>query len=460
MPVPALPPPPDGRFLVALDDPGTMIWEPTWTRVDAHPNLVTSYTIDRGRQYELDRTDGGRAQVEIIDPDGILDPTNSSGPYYGKLEPLLQAMIGRHNPVTDVWHTRFRGWIEDFDYTYDPSQRVNRLTLNLVDIFEKLNATEATAFGDTPPASVKSPDVVWFIQRDVLRDRLTDLLSRVGVPADFYVLFSGNVALFPTSYSTGESVLTVIQDCADSEFPGVGNVYTDRRGRLCFHGRLAKFDPISISDDAGPGRWEWTDWEVGDSTAVNADPANTAHIRRFAFNRGLAKIINSAAATPQWSSAKPSSGYGTDLTAGEIKGALVWDQASIDTYGVRSWSIQNLQTQRGEPSGANSVIETRKFATYYRDNYAQPQNRVTDIAFRTMHPSWTGAAITWDLLSRIDISDGMKVTLDAPGGGGFLEGAFFVEGVHEEARMLTPDMDEITLSLDLSPRVYYAGPAP
>ena len=70
---------PVGRFNIAFDDP-TLTWEPTWTRLDNTDNLVTSYTIDRGRQYELDTTDTGRATVEITDTDGILDPTNPPAP--------------------------------------------------------------------------------------------------------------------------------------------------------------------------------------------------------------------------------------------------------------------------------------------------------------------------------------------------------------------------------------------
>ena len=126
---------PVGRFNIAFDDP-TLTWEPTWTRLDNTDNLVTRYTIDRGRQYELDTTDTGRATVEITDTDGVLDPTNPSGPYYGQIEPLLQAVVQRWNPISSAWRTRFRGFIEDYDYDFDPSQRVNKLTISLVDLFE------------------------------------------------------------------------------------------------------------------------------------------------------------------------------------------------------------------------------------------------------------------------------------------------------------------------------------
>jgi len=144
---------PTGRFSIAFDDP-TLEWAPTWTRIDdISSSLVASYTIDRGRQYEQDRTDTGRAVVQITDRHGLLDPTNTFGPFYGKIRPLLQAAICRWDPVAESWWTRFRGFIEDFDYVFDPGQKFNRLTVSLVDLFEVLAAIEMLPdghWGDDP----------------------------------------------------------------------------------------------------------------------------------------------------------------------------------------------------------------------------------------------------------------------------------------------------------------------
>src|SRR6185369_7086299 len=120
---------PAGRFNVAFDQLSNL-WDVEWTALDQlHPSLVVSYTIDRGRQYELDRVDVGRATVTINDPEGLLDPTNSSSPYaegFG-LQPMLQASLARRNPHTAAWYTRFRGFIENFEYLVDPP--VNRATI-------------------------------------------------------------------------------------------------------------------------------------------------------------------------------------------------------------------------------------------------------------------------------------------------------------------------------------------
>jgi hypothetical protein len=246
----------------------------------------------------------------------------------------------------------------------------------------------------------------------------------------------------------------VLTEAADAEFPGVGNIYTDRFGRFVFHGRLAKFTPEDIALEAGPGRWDWHTWDVGDGTAVRTDPANCSQMREFAFDRGLSKMINSASAWPMWSP-RSTTGKLVQLSIAEMNGQSVRDTTSIDKTGVRSWTAQNLQTRTCQLDGVNGLVETKRMAQFYVDNYAQPRNRVTAIGFRSIGETTVGAAITWRLLTEIDISDEVSVTVDAPGGGGFLLEQFFVEGVHESCQMLTPDMDDVTLRLDLSPRAYY-----
>jgi len=437
---------PAGRFLIAFGE-DTLEPNPDWTRIDAYTSLLTSYTIDRGRSYELDRTDVGRATVQISDTEGILDPTNTSGPFYGQIEPLLQAMIGRYNPVTDQWVTRFRGFIEEMDYSFDPSQQVNRLTITLVDIFEVVNAVKMwpdvstePSFGDDPPE--QSVGQVFFDNAH-MDDRIIQVLGNAGIPPEWYVVFSGNVDLYEVVYSRGESAMAVVQDAADADFPGVSNVFVDRTGRLAVHGRHAKFDPVGVASGAAEGAWDFHQWHAGDGAAVAASPATTAHIRRFAVSRGLAKIINSASATPA---------YVDDVDAAY---QLVWSDPSILRYGRRSWDAQNLLTKGGLGTGTTALQETKFFASYYVLNYQNPRTRITDCALRSMRPGTPGSSETWRLMSLVDIGDSVTVTVASPGGGGLDTEAYFVEGVHEDVRPLNPEYDDVTVTLDLSPRAYF-----
>ena len=440
------------RVAIAFGD-DTLEPAPTWVGLDAaYPNLVTSYQIDRGRQWELDRTDTGRATVEIADVDGVLDPTNAGSPYVGQIEPLKQVMLSRRNPVDGNWYVRYRGFVEEYQYEFHPSQRVNMLTLSLVDLFEILAAIEmqpwaadGTGFGDDPvTAGVPQSAGQVFFDSDAFDERINKVLDQSHIPVEFRSVFSGNVLLWGgPPYSPGESALTAIQDAADAEFVGVSNIYTDRFGRLAAHGREAKFDPGGVlSGLTDPDLWLWHTWNAGDAAALDGA---TAHLRRFSVNRGMTRIINTAKCTPV---ANPDA---KQLTPAEDAAQLVKDTASIGHYGIRSWSAENLLTLQGQIGITDCLAETRRFASYYVGNYASPANRITDIQFRSMRLGQPGAIVTWNLLCKVDISDEIFVTVGSPGGGGIDHAQYYVEGVHETAQPLNPDMDDVTVTLDLSP---------
>jgi hypothetical protein len=376
---------------------------------------------------------------------------------------LIQARIRCWDPVGETWQSRFRGWVGDWNYDFDPSQQVNRLTLELIDIFEMLGAIEMLPgyFGDDPAsATPPRPDAagqVWYDAATMdarILQALNDSLP-AGAADNWAVVFSGNVSLVPTTYTPGETPLEVVTDAVDAEWPGVANAFTDRFGRLAAHGREARFDPAGVL--AGPGVadvWDWHHWHVGDGDAVNADLGSVAQIHEFAFNRGLSKIINSALASPQWVRSGSSYVlYGDDQNDGQI----VREPASIDDRGIRSWSAQNLQTDYGLkplPDGTPGLAETKRFATYYVTNYATPHDRVTTAGFRSIRADAPGAAVTWQLLTRVDISDQVDVLVASPGGGSF-DRSCYVEGVHETVQPLNPDMDDVTVSLDLSPKALF-----
>lgn len=437
-------------------DDNTLEPDPTWVRLDDDDNFVASYTIDRGRQFELDRTDGGRATVAINDRDGVLDPTNGGGLYAGALNPLIQITLGRYNPVLAEWQTRWRGFISDYDYVFDPSQRVNRLVLSCVDLFEIMQAIEMLPgqFGNDPTTDAPlSIGQVWFADADV-GVRINQVYGNAGLPSDFFVTFTGNVGLCEATYAPGESAMTAVQECVDAEFPGVSNLYPDRFGRLVFHGRLAKFDPAAVIG-GGPvpdSTWDWHHWHCGDGAAVAAAPTTVAQIREFAFNRGYGQIINSPYATPMINSVTNQLFSDADV-AGQL---ITPDPTSVAKYGIRSWSAQNLLTKTGLLDGSSSLVETKRFAQWRMDNYATPRNRVTRLVLRSMAPDWPGAAITWRQICESDISDQLDVTVDSPGGGGFGAEPFYIEGMHEESRPLNPDYDDHTIAYDVSPAGLYA----
>ena len=442
------------RVGVAFND-ATLAATPTWTYLTDTANLVAGYTIDRGRQYEFDNTDTGRATVSVYDTTGVLDPTNSHGAYYGKIQPLLQIQVELYNPVTSTYKTRFRGFIDEFDYNFDPSQQVMRLEIQCVDLFEILNAIEMQPgqFGDTPPAA--STGNVFFDNAQV-DDRITQVLGNAGIPTAFYVVFTGNVNMLESVYSPGETPLQVIRDAADAEFPTVSNVYCDRQGRLCFHGRLAKFNATATALSAGSTAWPlngWSGsgsppgaWKAGDHTAVMASITDTAQIRSLAFDRGLQMVRNSSLCTPN------------GILPAKIAGQLYKDATSIGLYGIRSWSAENLFIDNSIITGKTGLDECLLFAKFVTLNYKDPRNRINELTFRSLPPSDPRATANWKLLTECDIADIIDVTATSPGPGGFNLEPFFIEGVSEDVKPANGSYADVTLSLDVSPQAYFTNP--
>jgi hypothetical protein len=440
------------RVSVALDD-NSLEWSPTWTDLTATDNLVAGYDIRRGRQFETDKNDPSEVTVKINDIYGVLDPTNSSGPYYGKIDPLRQIKVELWNPVTSEWKPRFRGFIEDFDYVLDPSQRVMQLQITCVDLTAILTAIEMQPgqFGITPATS-EAGNIV-FAAGDTAHDRIAGVLTDAGLPTDYYVVFTLNVTMQRSIYSPSENVLLPIQDAADAEFPTVSNEYIDRLGRLSVHGRLAKFDPDGTAASATPGAWDFTHWKCGDGAAVALSPSDTAQIRTFAFNRGLSKVFNSALCTPNNIDNPP-----TVSGVSDIPGQLKTDATSIGIYGIRSWSAENLLIDSGDLTGNTGLEECALFAEFIETNYKEPRNRITDLSFKSIHPDDPRAAAVWDLLCNVDIADMIDVTVANPGGGGFNAEPGFVEGITESCEPLNADFAMVTTSLDVSPQAYFSNP--
>lgn len=434
------------KVSVAFND-GALVAAPTWTDVTAlASSLVASYQIDRGRIFELDQTDSGTCTVQITDRDGLFDPTNPSGAYYGLLEPDLQVKIELWNPVLSEWQCRFRGWIEDFDYDLDDTRQFHTLKISVYDIFALLQAIEMQPgqFGDAVPAGSEGN---LFFDNNTFQGRIDQVMGNAGVPADFYVAFTGNVNLLEAVYSPGESPLEVIQNCADAEFPGVSNIYPDRFGRLAAHGRLAKFDPSGTAASAGTAAWDWQQWKAGDGDAVAGSPSDTAQMRPpFSWNRGKSKIINSALCYPM------------GILPDKIAGQLVTDTISIGTHGIQSYSKENLLTESGILTGNNGNDETKLFSTYYVTNYKDARNRITALTFKSLDPADDRAAALWKLLCQADIADEIDVTATFPGGGGFSLEPFYIEGIHESVEPLTDEYAMVTLGLDVSPKAYFDNP--
>ncbi len=445
---------PNGISL-ALDDP----WnepDPTWTRIDTLTNVsVQSWSIDRGRNSENNVANAGTGTITFKDTNGVLDPTNSSGPYFGKLDPTKQAAIALRNPVDLSWSTLFRGFVTEWLYEMDVSETFATVTLELVDGLEILSALAMTAGnqGDTPPTG--STGDIYFLGAangysaggfKHVNQRIIQALADAGWDTSMQVVFSGNVTLYEQVYARLDQLMQVIQDSADAEFPnGVSAVYMSKEGIFTFHGRYARFDPTR------PG-YGISTWKAGDLTAAAGD-SDVVPISGLSFRRSRDDLFNAAVALP------------AGVSDTDVPGALVSDATSITEHGWRMKTFSDLLTYQGHDDVGDpttALVETKKFATWLVDNFKNPKTRVQSIGFAPRGPGSLNATALWELMCGVEINDLIEnLTTTHPGGGGFDE-AFFVDGIHYTAQpgipythAATTSYPEVRLSLDVTPASYY-----
>jgi hypothetical protein len=241
-----------------------------------------------------------------------------------------------------------------------------------------------------------------------------------------------------------------MRDTVDAEWPGIANLYEDKQGRCVAHGRYARLDPLGT--EAGGANWDFTDWQCGDGTAIQADPT-LAQIRPpLRWSRSRRMIYNAAIAYPRF----PIKGTPVQtFDESDIPGQISTDPASISAYGYRSWSARDLITLEGTTTGLEAGPECRLFADFYTANYALPRTRVEALTFKSLHPDDDRAAATWALICGVDISDRITLSHDYPGSLIPYFESMFVEGSEMTIRPLNPTYDMVELSVNVSPAAYY-----
>lgn len=508
---------------VRIDDPASSPTPPAM-------RSVVKWTTDRGRQYELDKTQAGTAVITIVDTTGVFDPTNDSGPFFPNVGPLKQACINVLNPADGSFYDIFTGFVESWDYTIDPTERLFTITINLTDGFELLSRAEVIpdSTGTSIYDAQSAHDRILAALEDDFGAAPVMPPSGAGWPSQWVNAFSGNVVMQRTVYNPQASILSVLQDAADAEFPNVANVFMDKYGNVAFRGRWARFNAEYYSVDptvnaaptptpTQPIRF----WGVGDGPASRA--LGLAPIHDIEWTLDLKNVINAVVCSP------------SNIVQGFINGQLVTDDVSIAAYGARVLSLPDIlvassvqsaafptstwaaltaystgdfvtpttsnrfafkalnngtsggsepvwptPTQAGAtvvdgsitwlaypPSGdgvgddvsdpANlGLTECEIFGQCYVDNYAQPVYMISKIVFQTIDPSSPLGPAWWKFITGVEIGDVVEVTTTNPGGGGFNKTAFFVEGIHNDVSIGGLDTPQWTMSLDLSPRVWYS----
>jgi hypothetical protein len=227
---------------------------PIWIDVS---DRVSSVSISRGKNRELDRYSSGRATVVLDNEDRTFDPLNMDSPYVGNIIPR------RSIRVSTSGYTQFTGLIEDWNLEYQVSGESNAI-IQSADAFSLLaqqTLTPGTATqqltGERVNAVLSQPTVAWpLTQRtiddgtnqvgaDVFDGNVLEYLQKVEASeqGQFFMAKDGNVRFINGAVTlTSETSALIFAD------DGSGVPYT---GAAVSYGTELLFNQAQVSSPAG-----------------------------------------------------------------------------------------------------------------------------------------------------------------------------------------------------------------
>lgn len=194
---------------------------------------VTSVSISRGKNRQLERYNAGQATVTLNNEDRLFDPLNTASIFFGNIIPRRQIRINTGG------YNQYVGLIEDWNFDYDVSGKSNAYIV-ASDGFsllaqQSLTAGTATAqtTGERINAVLSMPSVAW-----PLEDRDIDTgLANLGADV----------------WSASDNALSYLQEVEASE---QGQFFINRDGYVRFvNGGVTPTTGLSavLFSDAGDG---------------------------------------------------------------------------------------------------------------------------------------------------------------------------------------------------------------
>lgn len=441
-----------------LDEP------PTWTRIDNIAGLlVESISINRGRPDERNKVSPSQVSIKGTDTAGVLDPTNSSSPLAAGLGPIKQMAVSLYRPDLAEWHWLVRGHNANINLEMDVSNRWSKFEITFTCALDIINDAEIIP-DDAGTAVPGESQGDCFYTGQHVDDRLLAVLADASTafagqtwPASLIQLASGNVFVQGRAYSARTSMLQVVDEACDAEYPFASNRYMTRDGAFRFSGRFYRFTPetflVATDADRHDGA-RLVQWNVGDATAVSGD-ATIVNVNGIIVNEGKDNLINAALVTPF--------GIPNNVLANNTDGNFVSDPTSIADYGVRTsgMSFENLII--GDADDDNTYIqEAASFSDAIVNNYKDPVPYIQEFTLKNPSPgdSDTQKTAVWDFLTGVELSDMVHAETHHPGGGGFnvstgVEQYHFIENLNYEIGALQGDEWMVTLKVGMSSRHHY-----
>lgn len=366
-------------------------------------DYVRSVTIRRGRSRELDTFSTGTASVVLNNEDRRFDPLFSAGPYFGQIRPRLRVTV-----VRDAI-SLFNGFIEDWNLDYAVSGKSDA-SISCVDGLALLAQTALDKFTNAQQTPA---------------ERITSVITRPEVA------YSGATNLDP-----GFNVLQADLVAANTDTLGyLDKVVTTDLGRL-------------FVDGAGVLRYRDRTSGITSSPQVvfasEADP----YVQQLSTLSGAALWFDASAPLPLIIGTDvivPFSEVAVELgseflfnriqitRAGGVVQIAV-DDASVTTYGVRTYSADGLLFLGDS--------ETLEFADFLASLYSQPDVRIAGHTV-LLHGLSTSQR---EGMQQLEIGDVVRTIWEPNNVGQPIDALSLVEGIEHSI-----GVDTHTLKVQLTP---------
>lgn len=188
---------------------------PVWTDVSSY---LRGFHIVRGKQYELNAYQAGTCDITLRNTDRRFDPTNTAGPYYPNVLPMVPVRISATFQSTT--YRLFTGYVERYPQTRTGPTYAETV-IQAVDGFELLS--NASLPGATYPQELSGTRV----------SRVLDAAGWSSTARDIATGIS-NIPAYTFTDADGIVPLTHLQDVEAAE---LGNLFISNDGRVKYQDR-------------------------------------------------------------------------------------------------------------------------------------------------------------------------------------------------------------------------------
>jgi hypothetical protein len=181
---------------------------------------ISSIQIKRGRNAQADQFQTGTLSLRIVDQAGDFNPLNTSGPYYGLLNPMVKIQI---NAVSlGVTYPLYSGFITSFTTT-SPSKALDDVVYTMIDAVDAFRLAQMAQITTVAGSS----------SGDLSGTRINQILDQIAWPASMRDVDAGQT----TVQANSNAAATALASMQKIELAEYGALYVDASGSFVFQDR-------------------------------------------------------------------------------------------------------------------------------------------------------------------------------------------------------------------------------